>query len=69
MLDDAGFDLESWLASEIGQEFARAEGAAFINGSGVNQPLVEQDELYEVGLGDPGRPVRIWTTAGPQQVL
>ena len=38
MLDDAGFDLESWLASEIGQEFARAEGAAFINGSGVNQP-------------------------------
>ena len=38
MLDDAGFDLESWLASEIGQEFARAEGAAFVNGSGVNQP-------------------------------
>ena len=69
MLDDAGFDLESWLASEIGQEFARAEGAAFINGSGVNQPLVEQDELYEVGLGDPDRPARIWATAGPQLVL
>ena len=39
MLDDAGFDLETWLASEIAQEFARAEGAAFVNGNGVNQPM------------------------------
>ena len=39
MLDDAAFDLESWLASEIAMEFARAEGAAFVNGSGVNRPL------------------------------
>jgi len=38
MLDDAGFDLESWLASEIAIEFARAEGAAFVSGSGTNQP-------------------------------
>ena len=38
MLDDAAFDLESWLASEIAMEFARAEGAAFVNGSGVNRP-------------------------------
>ena len=38
MLDDAGFDLESWLASEIAMEFARAEGAAFIRGTGANQP-------------------------------
>ena len=38
MLDDAGFDLESWLASEIATEFAKAEGRAFILGSGVNQP-------------------------------
>ncbi|GGA11075.1 phage capsid protein [Blastomonas marina] len=38
MLDDAGFDLESWLASEIAMEFARAEGAAFVNGSGSDQP-------------------------------
>lgn len=38
MLDDAGFDLESWLASEIAMEFARAEGTAFVNGNGVNQP-------------------------------
>jgi HK97 family phage major capsid protein len=39
MLDDAMFDVEAFLASEIGQEFARAEGAAFVGGSGTNQPL------------------------------
>jgi HK97 family phage major capsid protein len=38
MLDDAAFDVESWLASEIATEFARAEGAAFVAGSGVNRP-------------------------------
>ena len=38
MLDDAAFNLEAWLGNEISMEFARAEGAAFINGSGTNQP-------------------------------
>lgn len=38
MLDDAAFDLEGWLSGEIAVEFARAEGAAFINGTGTNQP-------------------------------
>ncbi len=38
MLDDAAFDVEAWLANEIATEFARAEGAAFVNGSGVNRP-------------------------------
>jgi HK97 family phage major capsid protein len=38
MLDDAAFDLEGWIASEIAMEFARAEGAAFVSGTGVNQP-------------------------------
>ncbi len=38
MLDDVAFDLESWLASEIAMEFARAEGAAFVNGTGAGQP-------------------------------
>ena len=39
MLDDAGFDLESWLASEIAMEFARAEGAAFVGGTGLDSCL------------------------------
>lgn len=38
MLDDAMFDIQTWLADEIAMEFARAEGAAFINGTGTNQP-------------------------------
>lgn len=38
MLDDAGFDIETWLASEIAVEFARAEGMAFVKGTGTNQP-------------------------------
>jgi len=38
MLDDAGFDVEGWLAEEVAREFARAEGAAFVSGSGVNRP-------------------------------
>ncbi|HEX8263667.1 MAG TPA: phage major capsid protein [Allosphingosinicella sp.] len=38
MLNDAAFDVEAWLASEIATEFARAEGAAFVSGSGINRP-------------------------------
>ncbi len=38
MLDDAAFNLEAWLANEIAIEFARAEGTAFVNGTGSNQP-------------------------------
>ena len=38
MLDDTAFDLEGWLANEIAAEFARAEGMAFVNGTGTNQP-------------------------------
>ena len=39
MLDDAAFDVETWLADEIAREFASAEGAAFVDGDGVNKPL------------------------------
>lgn len=38
MLDDAAFDLESWLANEIALEFARAEGTAFVKGTGIGRP-------------------------------
>jgi len=38
MLDDAGFDVEQWLAGEIAAEFAKAEGAAFVGGSGAGRP-------------------------------
>lgn len=38
MLDDVQFDVESWLAREIATEFARAEGVAFVSGTGTGQP-------------------------------
>jgi HK97 family phage major capsid protein len=38
MLDDAAFDVEAWLAQEIATEFARAEGSAFVSGSGIDRP-------------------------------
>ncbi|MBO9574499.1 MAG: phage major capsid protein [Sphingobium sp.] len=38
MLDDAQFDVESWLSDEIAREFAYAEGAAFVSGNGTNKP-------------------------------
>jgi HK97 family phage major capsid protein len=38
MLDDAAFDVETWLAEEIAREFAVAEGTAFVTGTGSNQP-------------------------------
>jgi HK97 family phage major capsid protein len=37
-LDDARFDIESWLAEEVSIAFAEAEGAAFVSGSGVKRP-------------------------------
>ncbi len=39
MLDDVQFDVPEWLAGEIATEFARAEGAAFVSGTGTNQPM------------------------------
>ena len=39
MLDDTMFDVEKWLAHEIATEFARAEGMAFVKGTGTSQPL------------------------------
>jgi HK97 family phage major capsid protein len=38
MLDDVFFNAEQWLSDEVALEFARAEGAAFVSGTGVVQP-------------------------------
>ncbi|MCC6007594.1 MAG: phage major capsid protein [Rhodobacteraceae bacterium] len=38
LLDDAAFDVESWLAGRIAERFARAEGAAFVSGDGAGKP-------------------------------
>ena len=39
LLDDSAFDLDTWLASRIAENFARAEAAAFIDGDGNGKPM------------------------------
>lgn len=38
LLEDADFDIEDWLATEIGDEFSRQESTAFLTGNGTNKP-------------------------------
>ncbi len=38
LLDDSAFDVEGWLAERIADRFARAEGAAFVSGDGIDKP-------------------------------
>ena len=38
LLDDAAFDIETWLAGRIADKFSRAEAAAFVTGTGNDQP-------------------------------
>jgi HK97 family phage major capsid protein len=58
MLDDAAFDVEAWLASEIATEFARAEGAAFVNGNGTNKPRGFLN-VTTSAAADGGRPIGV----------
>lgn len=39
LLDDAGFDVEQFLQTDVIDEFAATEGAAFASGNGSNRPL------------------------------
>lgn len=39
LLDDAGLDVEQWMAEQIETEFNRQEGIAFLTGNGVNKPF------------------------------
>lgn len=38
ILDDAGIDIESWLAAKVSDKLGRLENLAFISGTGVGQP-------------------------------
>ena len=38
LLDDASINIDQWIADEVSLEFAQKEGAAFVSGTGVNQP-------------------------------
>ena len=38
LLDDAIVNIDEWIAGEVETAFAEQEGAAFVNGDGVNKP-------------------------------
>jgi HK97 family phage major capsid protein len=38
LLEDAVVNLDQWIAAEIEAAFAEQEGAAFVNGDGINKP-------------------------------
>jgi HK97 family phage major capsid protein len=38
LLDDAAFDIETWLATRIADKFARSEASAFVAGDGADKP-------------------------------
>jgi HK97 family phage major capsid protein len=38
ILDDAGIDMEAWLAQKVADKFGRDEASAFVAGNGVNKP-------------------------------
>jgi HK97 family phage major capsid protein len=38
LIEDGALDIESWIAAEVEAAFAEQEGAAFVNGDGVNKP-------------------------------
>lgn len=38
LLEDSAIDIDTWIMSEIEAAFAEQEGAAFVNGDGVNKP-------------------------------
>jgi HK97 family phage major capsid protein len=38
LLEDSAIDIDGWIAAEVETAFAEQEGAAFVNGDGVNKP-------------------------------
>lgn len=43
MIDDSAINIEQYIAKKLGEQFAKAEGTAFVSGSGVGQPQGLQD--------------------------
>ena len=49
LLEDTAVNLDEWIAAEVEQVFAQQEGAAFVNGDGVNKPkgFLQYDKVAE----------------------
>ena len=78
LLDDAvvDVDVEQWIASEVETAFAEQEGAAFVNGDGINKPKgflavdTVEDEIWEWGrIGTVQAGGATFPAANPSDVL
>tara|TARA_Y100000361_G_scaffold95783_1_gene85736 strand:- start:6198 stop:7409 length:1212 start_codon:yes stop_codon:yes gene_type:complete len=54
MLEDSAFDLESEMSSEFAEQFAKAEGTAFVSGNSVGRPQGFTDSSAGVGSTNSG---------------
>lgn len=60
-LDDAGINVESWLAGKVSAKFARDEATAFVSGNGVAKPKGILDYASGTSFGQ----IEYTTTASP----
>ena len=53
-LEDSVFDLEAEMQSEFVEQFAKAEGAAFVSGNAIGKPegFMSNSNVAEVVSGD-----------------
>lgn len=54
MLEDSAFNLESEMASEFSEQFAKAEGTAVVSGDGIGKPLGITDSTAGVSSTNSG---------------
>lgn len=61
-LDDMFFNVESWLAEEVAQEFAFQEGLAVIDGDGTNKPtgMLNDDPVLTDDFASPLRAADVY---------
>lgn len=74
-LDDMFFDVESWLAEEIAEEFAIAEGIAVLTGNGTTKPtgMLNSAPTATDDFGSPLRAAAVYqfvpSAASPDAIL
>lgn len=74
-LDDIFFDVGQWLAEDVAQEFALAEGLAVISGNGTNRPtgMLNTVPTSVADFGSPFRAAAVYqfvaSAASPDAIL
>ena len=67
LLEDNSYNLEGELLADFAEQFGKAEGAAFVNGTGSGQPkgIMNASGIYEVTTGNAAN----FPTSNPADVL